>query len=122
MSKMLWLFAGCACATGSAVVWAEGQVHAEWWVTDTGTGCSRGTVDTVTVLGDQLRVLSAAPTDTSDHLGRDSGWVARFDRQLPLIGPAGQATAADCGLRWWEPAGPVLRCCCSWPTSGSATC
>ncbi len=75
-----------------AVVWAEGQVHAEWWAT--GTSTSHGTVDTVTVLGDQLRVLSAAPTDPTEELGGDSGGAGRFDRQLPLIGPAGQATVA----------------------------
>ncbi|MDQ2895970.1 MAG: ThiF family adenylyltransferase [Actinomycetota bacterium] len=73
-----------------AVVWAEGQVHAEWWA----AGTSHGTVDTVTVLGDQLRVLSAAPTDPTDELGGGSGGAGRGDRQLPLIGPAGQSTVA----------------------------
>jgi hypothetical protein len=59
--------------TYGAAVWADGALHAEWW-RPTGD-IARGVFRTVTVLGEQLRVLNAAPI-------RDE----RFARQLPLLG------------------------------------
>ena len=66
-----------------AAVWADGQLHAEWWRTEPEATTLRGRLDTVTVLGDHLRVLNAPAV-------RDE----RFDRQLPLLGKSGQAAVA----------------------------
>jgi hypothetical protein len=66
-----------------AAVWAQGQLHCEWWRVGNGAHVVRTTFDTVTVGGDHLRVLGAG---TQADI--------RFDRQLPLIGQAGQASLA----------------------------
>jgi hypothetical protein len=66
-----------------AGVWAEGQLHAEWWRIDSDATTDRRPFDTVIVIGDQLRVLNA-PVVREE----------RSDRQLPLIGRAGQAALA----------------------------
>jgi len=70
-------------------VWAEGQVHAEWWAAAGGATIEkvrRGVFDTVTVLGDQLRVLNAGTSAARQ--------LSRFDRQVPLVSAAGQAAIA----------------------------
>jgi hypothetical protein len=68
-----------------AAVWAQGAVHADWWrPSPAGDGSiERRPFDTVTVLGDHLRVLNA-------HAVTDE----RFIRQLPLLGPNTQAALA----------------------------
>lgn len=66
-----------------AAVWADGAVHAEWWRLDTQGSVERGQFSTVTVVGDELRVLNAKPV--SDE---------RVARQLPLLGTRGQAAIA----------------------------
>ncbi|HEX8095359.1 ThiF family adenylyltransferase [Jatrophihabitans sp.] len=63
-----------------AAVWADGALHAEWWRTDAGGRVERGQFSTVTVLGDQLRVLNAKPV-----------FQERPARHLPLIGTRAQA-------------------------------
>jgi molybdopterin/thiamine biosynthesis adenylyltransferase len=63
-----------------AAVWADGSVHAEWWRPDTHGRVERGQFSTVTVLGDQLRVLNARPVAEE-----------RLARQLPLLGTRAQA-------------------------------
>ncbi|HEX8768069.1 MAG TPA: hypothetical protein VF714_06840, partial [Jatrophihabitans sp.] len=67
----------------AAAVWADGAVHAEWWRPDADGGIERGQFSTVTVLGDQLRVLNAKPV-----------FEERPARQLPLLGSRGQAAIA----------------------------
>jgi hypothetical protein len=64
----------------AAAVWADGAVHAEWWRLGLDGGVERGQFSTVTVLGDQLRVLNAAPAAEE-----------RLARQLPLLGTRAQA-------------------------------
>jgi molybdopterin/thiamine biosynthesis adenylyltransferase len=66
-----------------AAVWADGQLHAEWWRTGSEGGTRRGPIDTVTVIGDHLLVLNA-PTVHEE----------RFNRQLPLINRSSQAAIA----------------------------
>lgn len=63
-----------------AGVWAEGTLHAEWF-RSRGGGTKRGQFRSVTVVGDQLRLLS----------GRTGSVEERFDRQIPILGEAGQA-------------------------------
>ncbi|WP_063892933.1 ThiF family adenylyltransferase [Mycobacterium gordonae] len=69
-----------------AGVWAQNQLHAEWWRRNGDGGLTRGTLDAVTATGDQMRVLNAAPVAED-----------RISRQIPLLGHAGQGTVA--GLR-----------------------
>lgn len=64
----------------AAAVWADGAVHAEWWRFDAHGDVERGQFSTVTVLGDQLRVLNATP-DSEERLAR----------QVPLLGTRAQA-------------------------------
>lgn len=71
-----------------AAVWADGQVQAHWWRHDAHGQTQRAAFDTLTVLGDQLRVLNA-PAGVAD---------GRFARQLPLFGPAAQAAIASVRL------------------------
>jgi ThiF family protein len=66
-----------------AAVWADGAVHAEWWRLDADGLVERGQFNTVTVLGDQLRVLNAKPV-----------FEERPARQLPLLGTRAQAAIA----------------------------
>jgi hypothetical protein len=66
-----------------AAVWADGAVHAEWWRPSADGGVERGQFSTVTVLGNQLRVLNARPV-----------FEERPARQLPLLGTRGQAAIA----------------------------
>ena len=66
-----------------AAVWADGAVHADWWRPTGPGGVERGQFSTVTVLGDQLRVLNAKPVAEE-----------RPARQLPLLGTRGQAAIA----------------------------
>jgi molybdopterin/thiamine biosynthesis adenylyltransferase len=66
-----------------AAAWADGAVHAEWWRLDTAGRVERGQFGTVTVLGDQLRVLNARAVAEE-----------RLARQLPLLGTRGQAAIA----------------------------
>jgi hypothetical protein len=66
-----------------AAVWAEGTLHAEWWRPIANCDIERGTFSTVIVFGDHLRILNSSPVN--DH---------RFGRQLPLLGPRGQAAIA----------------------------
>lgn len=68
----------------AAAVWAEGAVHAEWWRAGADGKVERGEFTTALVLGDHLRVLNARAVDDS-----------RLSRQLPLLGPAGQAAIAS---------------------------
>ena len=68
----------------AAAVWADGTLHAEWWRPGASGDIERGRFSTVVVLGDHLRVLNARPTDD-----------ARLARQLPLLGPIGQAAIAS---------------------------
>lgn len=68
----------------AAAVWAEGTVHAEWWRAGADGTIERSEFTTVLVLGDHLRVLNARAVD-DDRLGR----------QLPLLGPSGQAAIAS---------------------------
>jgi molybdopterin/thiamine biosynthesis adenylyltransferase len=68
-----------------AAVWAQGHIHADWWRSDIRGNIQRAAFDTVTVLGDQLRVLNA-PLSIGDE---------RFARQIPLLGPAAQAAIAS---------------------------
>jgi ThiF family len=67
----------------AAAVWADGTVHAEWWRPGADGRVERGQFSTVTVLGDQLRVLNAKPV-----------FEERPARQLPLLGTRGQAAIA----------------------------
>jgi hypothetical protein len=69
-----------------AGVWAQNRLHAEWWRRDGDGALTRGPLDAVTAIGDQLRVLNAAAVAEE-----------RITRQLPLLGRAGQGTVA--GLR-----------------------
>lgn len=64
----------------AAAVWAQGTVHAEWWRAGADGNVERSEFTTVLVLGDHLRVLNARAVDDG-----------RFARQLPLLGPSGQA-------------------------------
>jgi molybdopterin/thiamine biosynthesis adenylyltransferase len=66
-----------------AAVWAAGGIHAEWWGNKNDEGIVRGRFDTVTVIGDQLRVLNAS-------IVREE----RYARQLPLLSDEGQAAVA----------------------------
>ncbi len=70
-----------------AAVWADGQLHAEWWRTNDidnpGTPPARHPLETVTVLGPHLRVLNTSAVHDP-----------RFDRQLPLITDTDQAAVA----------------------------
>jgi hypothetical protein len=66
-----------------AAVYADGAVHAEWWRLDPAGRVERGQFSTLTVLGDQLRVLNAKPASEE-----------RLSRQLPLLGTRGQAAVA----------------------------
>jgi molybdopterin/thiamine biosynthesis adenylyltransferase len=66
-----------------AAVWADGALHAEWWRRDADGHVERGQFSTVTVLGDQLRVLNAKPV-----------FEERPARQLPLLGTRAQAAIA----------------------------
>ncbi|MEO7261507.1 MAG: ThiF family adenylyltransferase [Jatrophihabitantaceae bacterium] len=66
-----------------AAVWADGAVHAEWWRLDADGNVERGQFSTLTVLGDQLRVLNAKPV-----------LEERLARQLPLLGTRAQAAIA----------------------------
>jgi hypothetical protein len=66
-----------------AGVWAQNQLHAEWWHAAGAGTIRRQPLDTVTTVGDQLRVLNAGA------VGEE-----RIARQLPLLGAAGQATVA----------------------------
>ncbi|HEX5113664.1 MAG TPA: ThiF family adenylyltransferase [Pseudonocardiaceae bacterium] len=66
-----------------AAVWVEGAVRADWWRPAGSDGVERRPFDTVTVLGDHLRVINA-----------DAIAGERFVRQLPLLGPNAQATLA----------------------------
>lgn len=68
-----------------AAVLAQGYVHADWWRSDIHGNIRRAAFDTVTVLGDQLRVLNA-PVSIGDE---------RFARQIPMLGPAAQAAIAS---------------------------
>jgi hypothetical protein len=68
----------------AAAVWAKGAVHAEWWRAGEDGNVERREFSTVLVLGDQLRVLNARAVDDG-----------RFTRQLPLLGPSGQAAIAS---------------------------
>jgi hypothetical protein len=67
----------------AAAVWADGSVHAEWWRPDAYGDVERGQFSTLTVLGDQLRVLNASPVIEE-----------RLARQLPLLGTRAQAAIA----------------------------
>ena len=67
-----------------AAVWADGAVHAEWWRRTGHGGVERGQFSSVTVLGDQLRVLNAKPVAEE-----------RPARQLPLLGTRAQAAIAS---------------------------
>ena len=66
-----------------AAVWADGAVHADWWRLNGHGRVERGQFSTLTVLGDQLRVLNATPTAEE-----------RLARQLPLFGTRTQAAIA----------------------------
>lgn len=66
-----------------AAVWADGSVHAEWWRPGGDGSTEHRPFDTVTAIGDQLRVLNAATVRNE-----------RLARQAPLLGVAGQASAA----------------------------
>ena len=67
----------------AAAVWAQGMVRADWWRPGIDGELERKPFDTVTVLGDHIKVLNAPPvTDT------------RFARQIPLLGPLAQAAVA----------------------------
>ncbi len=66
-----------------AAVWADGTLHAEWWRVNRHGRVERGQFTTVTVLGDQLRVLNARPAAEE-----------RLARQLPLLGTRAQAAIA----------------------------
>jgi len=68
-----------------AAVWADGHIHADWWRHDAHGQTQRAAFDTLTVLGDQLRVLNA-PAVVADE---------RFARQLPLLGQVAQAAIAS---------------------------
>jgi molybdopterin/thiamine biosynthesis adenylyltransferase len=75
-----------------AGVWAESQLHCEWWGTTTSASpaersTTRSQFDTVTVIGPQLRVLNATPAGPA-------GVDDRFDRQLPLLTGTGQGAVA----------------------------
>jgi molybdopterin/thiamine biosynthesis adenylyltransferase len=67
----------------AAAVWADGALHAEWWRRDADSCVERGQFDTVTVIGEQLRVLNAKPV-----------FEERPARQLPLLGTRAQAALA----------------------------
>ena len=69
-----------------AGVYAEGRVHVELW-TRSDDGIARAPFRSVTVGGDHLRLLNAAPTPRSK----------RLVRQADLLGASGSATLA--GLR-----------------------
>ena len=62
-----------------AAVWAHGAVHADWFRISNGQ-LQRGTLRSVTVVGDYLRVLNA-----------EERREQRFDRQIPIVGAQGQA-------------------------------
>jgi hypothetical protein len=66
-----------------AAVWADGALHAEWWRRTADGSVERGQFSTVTVLGDQLRVLNAKPV-----------LEERPSRQVPLLGTRAQAAIA----------------------------
>jgi hypothetical protein len=66
-----------------AAVWADGAVHADWWRLNSHGRVERGQFSTLTVLGDQLRVLNATPTAEE-----------RLARQVPLLGTRAQAAIA----------------------------
>lgn len=68
----------------AAAVWAQGTVHAEWWRAGADGNVERSEFTTVLVLGDHLQVLNARAVDGG-----------RFARQLPLLGPSGQAAIAS---------------------------
>ncbi|MFE7835952.1 HesA/MoeB/ThiF family protein [Streptomyces sp. NPDC057474] len=67
----------------AAAVWARGMVRADWWRPGTDGELERKPFDTVTVLGDNIKVLNAPATTD-----------ARFSRQTPLLGPRAQAAVA----------------------------
>jgi hypothetical protein len=72
-----------------AGVWAESQLHCEWWGTTTSASpaersTTRSQFDTVTVIGPQLRVLNATPAGPA-------GVDDRFERQLPLLTGTGRS-------------------------------
>lgn len=62
-----------------AGVWADRAVHADWFRPGSG-GSERGTFRSVAVVSDRLRILNARELEE-----------ARFARQLPILGRAGNA-------------------------------
>lgn len=67
----------------AAAVWARGVIRADWWRRSTDGDVERKPFDTVTVLGDNIKVLNAP--DTTD---------TRFARQTLLLGHRAQAALA----------------------------
>lgn len=67
-----------------AGVYAGGRLHAEHW-TATAEGMVRGRFRTVTVMGDQLRTITAGGAPV----------VQRLDRQAGILGESGRATLAS---------------------------